>query len=109
LHRIAKQLYGSTEAPADEEDDLRSIIALELFLRYHREDDDGAAPVKATLFWRRWMVISMGTYQHLMMAPEVEGSNIVACLHLLGMIWIPMVLEEEGLPVPFCVDRGLLA
>jgi hypothetical protein len=30
-----------------------------------------------TLFWRRWMVASMGTYQHLMMAPEDVRSNIV--------------------------------
>jgi hypothetical protein len=44
---------------------------------------------------------SMGTYQHLMMAPEDERSNIVACLHLLGMIWIPMVPEEEE-PVFLC-------
>jgi hypothetical protein len=57
------------------------------------------------------MVVSMDTYQHLMMATEDERSNIVACLHslVLGMIWTPMVPEEEGLPVPFCVDRGLLA
>jgi hypothetical protein len=54
------------------------------------------------------MVVSMGTYQHLMMAPEGEGSNIVACLHLLGLIWIPMVLEEEG-PVPSCVDRRIIS
>jgi hypothetical protein len=47
------------------------------------------------------MVVSMGTYQHLMMAPEDERSNIVACLHLLGMIWIPMVPEEEE-PVFLC-------
>jgi hypothetical protein len=47
------------------------------------------------------MVVSMGTYQHLMMALEGEGSNIVACLHLLGMIWIPMVPEEEE-PVFLC-------
>jgi hypothetical protein len=44
------------------------------------------------------------------MAPEGEGSNIVACLHsLLGLIRILMVLEEEGLPVPFCVDRRIIS
>jgi hypothetical protein len=53
-------------------------------------------------------VISMDTYQHLMMATEDERSNIVVCLHLLGMIWTPMVPEEEGLPVPFCVDRRII-
>jgi hypothetical protein len=42
-----------------------------------------------------------------MMAPEGEGSNIVACLHLLGLIWIPMVPEEEGLPVPSVLIGGL--
>jgi hypothetical protein len=61
------------------------------------------------LFWRRWMVVSMDTYQHLMMATEDERSNIVVCLHLLGMIWTPMVPEEEGLPVPFCVDRRIIS
>jgi hypothetical protein len=55
-----------------------------------------------------WMVVSMGTYQHLMMAPEGEGSNIVACLHLLGLIWIPMVPEEEGPVLPVLIG-GLLA
>jgi hypothetical protein len=54
------------------------------------------------------MVNSMDTYQHLMMAPESEGSNIVACLHLLGLIWISMVPEEEG-HVPPCVDRRIIS
>jgi hypothetical protein len=56
------------------------------------------------------MVASMGTYQHFMMVPEEKGSNIVACLHsLLGLIWTLMVPEEEGLPVPFCVDRRIIS
>jgi hypothetical protein len=69
----------------------------------------GAVPAKKDRRDIGWLLVSMDTYQHLMMAPEDERSNIVACLHLLGMIWIPMVPEEEGLSVPFCVDRGLLA
>ena len=56
------------------------------------------------------MVASMGTYQHFMMVLEEKGSNIVACLHsLLGLIWTLMVPEEEGLPVPFCVDRRIIS
>jgi hypothetical protein len=53
--------------------------------------------------------VTIAIYFRPMLIDRRTTCDQVVCLHLLGMIWTPMVPEEEGLPVPFCVDRRIIS